>query len=97
MLIGIQELLLCLTTDFKKLTAPTFLDQEMLADHQVTADNQPADRQVDRNHLDQDQFMDHLKDPHLKPFQNGFVEQLEKIIENKIKLLSVLFCSYLNG
>ena len=97
MLIGIQELLLCLTTDFKKLTAPTFLDQEMLADHQVTADNQPVDLQVDRNHLDQDQFMDHLKDPHQKLFPNGFVEQPEKIIENKIKLLSVLFCSYLNG
>ena len=75
-------------TDFKKLIAPTFLGQEMQADHQVTADNQPADRQVDRNHLDQDQFMNRLKDPHLKLFQNGFVEQPERIIENKIKRLN---------
>ena len=69
-------------TVFKKLTVLIFLDQEMLADHRVTVDSQLADRQVDQNHLDQDQSMDRLKDLQ-KLFQNGFVERLEKTIENK--------------
>ena len=72
-------------TVFKKLTVLIFLDQEMLADHRVTVDSQAdsqADRQVDQNHLDQDQSMDRLKDLQ-KLFQNGFVERLEKTIENK--------------
>ena len=69
-------------TVFKKLTVPIFLDQKMLADHRVTVDSQLADRQVDQNHLDQDQSMDRPKDRQ-KLFQNGFVERLEKTIENK--------------
>ena len=73
-------------TGFRKLTVQTFLDHEMLADRQVMVDNQPVDRHVDQNRHDLDLFMDRLKDPHLQPFQNGFVEQLVKIIENKIKI-----------
>ena len=73
-------------TGFRKLTVRTFLDHEMPADRQVMVDNQPADRHVDQNRHDLDLFMDRLKDPHLQPFQNGFVEQLVKIIENKIKI-----------
>ena len=72
--------------DFKKLTVQTFPDHQMLVDHQVMVDNQPVDRHVDQNHHDLDQFMDRLKDLHLQPFQNGFAEQLVKIIENKIKI-----------
>ena len=81
-------------TDFKKLTVQTFLDHEMLADRQVMVDSQPADHHVDQNHHDLDQFMDRLKDRlHLQLFQNGFVEQLVKIIENKIKIANYyLYC-----
>ena len=72
--------------DFKKLTVQTFPDHEMLVDHPVMVDNQPVDRHVDQNRHDLDQFMDRLKGRHLQLFQNGFVEQLVKIIESKIKI-----------
>ena len=58
----------------------------MLADRLVMVGNLLADHHVDQNRHDLDQFMDRLKDRHLQPFQNGFVEQLVKIIENKIKI-----------
>ena len=79
-------------TVFKKLTVLIFLDQEMLADHRVTVDSQLADRQVDQNHLDQDQSMDRLKDRQ-KLFQNGFVERLEKTIENKKNQRVICICT----
>lgn len=72
--------------DFKELTVQTFPDHEMLVDHPVMVDNQPVDRHVDQNRHDLDQFMDRLKGRHLQLFQNGFVEQLVKIIESKIKI-----------
>ena len=93
MLIGRPELLHCQMTGFRKLTVQTFLDQEMLADRLVMVGNLLADHHVDQNRHDLDQFMDRLKDRHLQPFQNGFVEQLVKIIENKIANYYLYYCT----